>query len=182
MGQLDMERAIAQSSKVMFLLGVLLMVVGGAAFLAPLLAVATVATIFAWVYLIAGTIRIVHAFQSRGKRGFRLRLAIGILYEVVSLLIFVPIVGETVPLTVALGSALLLEGSLETILALQMRPRAPWGWVLLSGVLSVTLGVLVAAGLAVGAVWLLGALVGASLVLTGFWFIMLSRAFEEQSG
>lgn len=179
----EIKEAIAQSSKAMFLLGVLIMVVGVGAFLAPLMALATVATILAWIYLLAGTIRIVHAYQSRKQRGFGLRLAIGILYLVVSLLIFAPIIGdgETVPLSFALGLALMAEGSLECILAVQMRPNPQWLWVLLSGGLSVTLGVLVFSGLGVGAVWLLGALVGSSLVLTGFWFIMLSQAFGNKT-
>jgi len=181
MGQLKMEEAIAQSSKAMFLLGVLIIVVGVAAFLAPLMALATVATILAWVYLIAGTIRVVHAYQSREQRGYGLRLTLGILYLLVSLLIFLPVIGKTVPLPLSLGTALMLEGVLESILAVQMRPNPRWLWVLVSGGLSVTLGVLVASGLGVGAVWLLGALVGSSLALTGFWFIMLSRAFGEKA-
>lgn len=179
MHQSDVDQAIAQGSTAMLFLGVAIIVVGVGAFLAPLLATITVVTIFAWVYLVAGIIRIVQAFQSRHQRGFRLRLSLGILYEVVSLLIFVPVIGKTVSLTLALGLALMLEGVLEVILAVQLRPSPRWVWVMLSGILSVTLGVLVASGLTVGAVWLLGALVGASLVLTGLWFIMLSQAFHR---
>lgn len=180
MFQSDIDEAIAKGKAAMFWLGVLIIVLGAAAFLTPFLALITVATILAWVYLVAGIVRIIHAVQSRGQRGFRLRLSIGILYEVVSLLIFAPIVGETVPLTTALGIALMLEGSLESILALQLRSSTPrWQWVLLSGILSIALGVMVSSGLAIGAVWLLGAMVGGSLVLTGFWFIMLSKAFQR---
>lgn len=179
MHQSDVDQAIAKGTTAMFLLGVAIIVVGVGAFLTPLLATVTVATLFAWVYLIAGVIRIVHAFQSRRQRGFRLRLSLGILYDVVSLLIFLAVIGKTLSLTLALGFALMLEGSLESILAIQLRPLAHWKWVLLSGILSVTLGVLVASGMAVGAVWLLGALIGASMVLTGLWFIMLSQAFHR---
>ena len=63
---------------------------------------------------------------------------------------------------------------MEAIMALRVRPREGWGWLLVSGLVAITVGVLVALELPSSAVWALGLLAGINLLFSGWSFIFLA--------
>ena len=95
-------------------------------------------------------------------------------------LILFSIIGTTVPLSPAIGITLSFEGCLETILAFQQRSRPAWNWILVSGFVDIVIGILIASQFTAGAVWLLGTLIGVGLILTGLWFLMISRSLQTK--
>jgi len=156
-----------------FILGVLLILLGVGSIFLPLLAPKAVGLILAWVFLIGGLIRIVYAFQSLPSPGLWPKLSIGILNEIASLLLFTKLLQPYFSLSVLLGIIILAKGLLEVAMVSSLRPGSARNLMLMSGVISSGLGTLFIVNQELGAAWLLGLLVGASLIASGIWFIIL---------
>ena len=90
---------------------------------------------------------VVHAFSIQGWRGFLLGLLVGALYVVAGgWLAFFPFTG-IVTLTLLLAALFLAEGVLEVIMAMRVRPHEGWVWLLLSGLIAIAVGAMIAAEL-----------------------------------
>ncbi|MBF2050968.1 MAG: HdeD family acid-resistance protein [Leptolyngbya sp. IPPAS B-1204] len=161
-------------------LGILMILLGIAAIIEPFIATLAVARLLSWFFLLAGLMRVVYALQSRQQRGFWLRLLVGILYIVTGILLLSNIFGAQLTLTLALGWAILIQGIVEVIAALSMRPAPNWGWMLLSGIVAVVLGILILYRWPSNAFWLLGVFTGISFILAGGWMLMIPWAIRNQ--
>ncbi len=98
------------------------------------------------------------------------------------MLLVSPLTG-TLTLTVLLGSFLLFEGAFELILAFRLRPQQNWTWVLGNGIITLLLGAMIWFQFPFDAPWLLGTLVGASVLFTGISRVGLAlnpRATDSQ--
>ena len=156
------------------LIGVLLIVLGIVAIAAP-----RVSTIFAetWVAAIlasAGTAKLIYAFQTRNQGGFIWKLLLGVLYIATGVMLFVNPLRGVLTLTLLLASFLLTEGVFELILAFRLRPQQNWTWVLGDGIITLLLGAMIWFQWPFNAPWLIGTLVGASVLSTGVSRVMLS--------
>ena len=169
-------RETRTNSALAVVLGVLMILLGIAAIAEPFIATIAITIVFSWTLIIAGIVRIVHAFQARHKRGFWTTLVIGVLYVIGGILLLSNIFDAALSLTLAFGLIILIEGVLEVIAAFQMRRDPNWGWVLFSGITAIILGILILAQWPVSTVWVLGVFVGINFLLTGLWMIMLSLA------
>jgi len=58
----------------------------------------------------------------------------------------------------------------------RVRPHEGWGWLLLSGLVAMAVGALIAAELPSSATWAIGLLAGVNLLSTGVSFIVLALA------
>ena len=172
------KRAIQDLTIWIVALGGLLILLGFGAIVVPFLMPGAVVLALAWVFLIGGLLRIVYAFQSRPSPGFWLKMSVGLLNEVASLLLFTKLMEPYLYISMLLGITILLKGLLEVVIFFQLQPGSSRNWVIVSGLFSGGLGVLLIANLS-GAAWLLGLLVGLSFIATGLWLIMLSLWIEE---
>ncbi|MDP8966409.1 MAG: DUF308 domain-containing protein, partial [Cyanobacteriota bacterium] len=77
-------------------------------------------------------------------------------------------------LTLLLGSFLLTEGVFELILAFRLRPQQNWTWALGNGIITLLLGAMIWFQWPFDAPWLIGTLVGTSVLFTGISRVMLS--------
>jgi uncharacterized membrane protein HdeD (DUF308 family) len=82
-------------------------------------------------------------------------------------------------LTLVLAIFFLFEGVLEIILYFNIRKRPNAGWVLFDGIITLILGLLIWAHLPSTSVWVIGTLVGISLIFSGISRIMLSAAVRR---
>jgi uncharacterized membrane protein HdeD (DUF308 family) len=169
----EMINEVRQNSGWFIALGILMIVLGIAAIVEPLIATIAVARVLSWVFLFAGIIRTIHAIQSRRQSGFWLKLVVGILYIITGVLLLGNILGAALTLTLAFGWVILAQGVLEVITAFKVRPEPNWIWVLISGILAIILGILILYQWPFGAAWLLGVFVGINLLFTGVWMILL---------
>ena len=157
-------------------LGILLIAAGAAAIAFPLLSTIATKIALGWIFLIAGALIVVHAFSIRRWQGFLLGLLIGALYLVAGgWLAFTPFAG-IIALTILLAALFLAEGVLEVIMAVRVRPHEGWGWLLVSGVVAIAVGVLIAAELPSSAAWAIGLLTGINLLASGVSFVALALA------
>jgi uncharacterized membrane protein HdeD (DUF308 family) len=172
----EAKRQIADNWGWFLALGLVLVVAGVAAILFPLLSTIATKIALGWIFLIAGVLLVVHAFSIQQWRGFILGLLVGALYVVAGgWLAFFPLTG-IITLTLLLAALFLAEGVLEVIMAIRVRPHKGWVWLLLSGLIAVAVGVLIAAELPSSAVWAIGLLTGINLLSSGVSFVVLALA------
>ena len=89
-----------------------------------------------------------------------------------------PLLG-VLSLTLVLAVFLLFEGILELVLYFQIRRTAHSGWILLDGVITLLLGLLIWVHWPSSSVWVIGTLIGISLIFSGISRIMLSLAVRR---
>lgn len=156
------------------LTGVLLIVLGIVAIALPVVSTIFAETWFALILISAGATKLVYAFQTRDQGGFIWKLLLSILYVATGVMLFIYPQTGILTLTLLLGSYLLTEGVFELILAFQLRPQPNWVSVLTNGIVTLILGGLVWFQWPFDAPWLIGTLVGASILFTGISRVMLS--------
>jgi uncharacterized membrane protein HdeD (DUF308 family) len=181
--QTDVEAALIEGQRYVadhwgwFLaLGILFIIGGIAAIAFPLLSTIATKVALGWIFMIGGVLLIVHAFSVKGWRGFLWSLLIGILYLVAGgWLAFFPFTG-IITLTILLAAMFLVEGVLEVVMAFRVRPHEGWGWLLLSGIIAIAVGLMIGANLPSSAGWAIGLLTGINLISTGWGFVFISMA------
>jgi uncharacterized membrane protein HdeD (DUF308 family) len=181
--QTDVEAALIEGRRYVadhwgwFLaLGILFIIGGIAAIAFPLLSTIATKVALGWIFMIGGVLLIVHAFSVKGWRGFLWSLLIGILYLVAGgWLAFFPFTG-IITLTILLAAMFLVEGVLEVVMAFRVRPHEGWGWLLLSGIIAIAVGLMIGANLPSSAGWAIGLLTGINLISTGWGFVFISMA------
>jgi uncharacterized membrane protein HdeD (DUF308 family) len=157
-------------------LGLVFILAGIAAIAFPLMSTIAAKIALGWIFLITGVVFVIHAFSAKAWQGFLLELLLGVLYVVAGgWLAFVPLAG-IVTLTILLAALFVAEGVLEAIMALRVRPHEGWGWLLLSGLVAIAVGVLIFAELPSSAAWAIGLLAGVNLLSTGISFVVLAGA------
>lgn len=156
------------------LIGVLLIVLGIFAVAQPAVSTIFAETWFAVILISAGAAKLFYAFQIRNQGGFIWQLLLGILYIATGVMLFVNPLTGVLTLTLLLGSFLLTEGVFELILAFRLRPQQNWTWVLGDGIITLLLGAMIWFQWPFDAPWLIGTLVGASILFTGVSRVMLS--------
>jgi uncharacterized membrane protein HdeD (DUF308 family) len=168
--------AIAERWGWFLALGIVLVLAGIAAIAFPLLSTIAAKIALGWIFLVGGVVLLVHAFSIKEWRGFLMELLIGVLYAVAGAwLAFFPFTG-IVTLTILLAALFLAEGVLEVIMAVRVRPHEGWVWLLLSGLVAIAVGVLIAYELPSSATWAIGLLAGVNLLSTGVSFVALALA------
>lgn len=136
---------------------------------------ATITTMFiGWTLIIAGIFELVQALRAHTVGAFFVRLLLGIVYGLGGVMLLLnPLWGVAV-LTAVLGVMLLFEAGATTVLAFQVKPDSGWGWLLLDAAITAILGFLILAHWPVSALWAVGTLVGAAVLMRGITRIALS--------
>jgi uncharacterized membrane protein HdeD (DUF308 family) len=156
------------------LIGILLIVLGIVGIALPTASTIFAETWFALILVSAGAAKLVYSFQTRDQGGFLWKLLLSILYTATgAMLFFNPLTG-ILTLTLLLGTFLLTEGVFELILAFRLRPQQNWTWALGNGIITLLLGAMIWFQWPFNAPWLIGTLVGGSVLFTGVSRVMLS--------
>lgn len=165
---------LKKETNVSLLIGVLLIVLGIIGIALPVASTIFAETWFALILISAGAAKLVYAFRTRDQGGFVWKVLLSLLYVATGVMLFVYPRTGVLTLTLLLGSFLLTEGVFELILAFRLRPQQNWTWVLVDGIVTLLLGVFIWFQWPFDAPWLLGTLVGASILFTGVSRVMLS--------
>lgn len=163
---------------ILLVLGICLQVLGLIAVGSTLIATLATVVLFGILILAGGIAQIVGAFSVGRWSGFLIHLLLGILYVVTGfLLIDEPLEGAML-LTLLLAAMLIVGGVFRIVASLTIRfPH--WGWQLLSGLISVLLGVMIYKGFPQTGLVVIGLFVGIELILDGLAWIMLSVAIRR---
>jgi len=144
-------------------------------------AMATVASVYfvGIMMILAGVVEIAHAFQVKSWGKFVLWLLLGVLYVVAGFAAFEnPLLAAAV-LTLVLGVALVVSGIMRIILAFGMKEGMPWMWIVLSGVITLLLGLIILSHWPVSSVYVLGLFLGIDLVFAGVGWIALGLGLRR---
>jgi uncharacterized membrane protein HdeD (DUF308 family) len=155
-------------------LSVLMMVAGVLAIILPQASGIAVTILVGWLLLFCGGVHLAYAWQTRRSGGLWWEILIGVIYIVAGGYILLrPMVGLA-SLTLVLAAYLVAASILEFILAFQLRPLTGSGWLLLDGIITFILAVLIGWTWLASTLWVVGTLVGISMLFSGVTRLMLS--------
>jgi uncharacterized membrane protein HdeD (DUF308 family) len=159
--------------------GVAMFICGILAIALPLATSVGIVILFAWLILFAGVCHLIFAFQSHGIGGFLWKVLLAIIYGLAGVYLLINPVLGVISLTLLLAVFLLIEGVVEIAFYFKIRGTANAGWVLFDGIITLILGFLIWRQWPSSSVWVIGTLVGISLIFSGISRVMLSLAVRR---
>lgn len=148
--------------------GVLLIVLGTLAVLAPLMAGVAIDVMIGALFVASGIAEIVFAFRATSWGAGLLSFASGGLSLVCgAVMLLMPLLGLSF-LTLLLAGYFFADGIARSVLALQARPLPGWGWMLFNGLVTLVLAGLIVVEWPLSGAWAIGILAGINILLTGW--------------
>jgi uncharacterized membrane protein HdeD (DUF308 family) len=123
--------------------------------------------------IVAGVAEVINAFQIKSWGKFLLWALLGVLYIVAGFVTWDNPLFAAALLTLMLGASLVASGIMRIILAFNMKAEMPWIWVALSGVITLSLGLLILARWPINSIYILGLFLGIDLIMAGVGWIGL---------
>lgn len=158
-------------------------VVGGLMILAGLLAIGlplvagiAVNALVAWLLVFCGAAHFVFAWHLRSAGGVVWQILQGVLYIGIGVYLLMHPVAGLVTLTLALAIYLFLEGVLELVMSFQVGAMRGRGWLVFDGIVTLILSVLIWKTWPASTEWVIGTIVGISMLFSGMTRLMLSLA------
>lgn len=160
-------------------LSVLLILAGVFAICIPGVSGLAVTLFFGWAMIISGITHFIFAFKTHTTGGRIWEAIIGAVYLFTGFILLTHPLDSLLVLTLVLACYLFFEGIVEFIHYFQLRPRHGAGWLLVDGVITLILAVMIWRSWPVSSVWVIGTLVGISMIFSGFSRLMLSLAAKR---
>jgi len=158
---------------------ILLIVVGFLALALPFASAWGVVVVLAWLLIFSGIFQFVHAFQSKGVGHILWKLLVAALYLFVGIYYLIhPRLGIAA-LTFVLAIFFVMEGIFDIVAYFQARRFGGSGWILFDGIITLILGILVWRHWPSSSVWVIGTLVGISMIVTGVTLLMTGYAVRR---
>jgi uncharacterized membrane protein HdeD (DUF308 family) len=157
-------------------LSVLMIISGLLAIVIPPVASITVTILVGWLLVFSGVMHFVYAWHTRGAGGIIWEVLLGLAYLFVGIYVLLRPLQGMVSLTLALAIYLLVESALEFALAIRLRPLPGSGWLFFDGLITLILSVMISRMWPSSSAWVLGTLVGISMLFSGITRLMLSLA------
>jgi uncharacterized membrane protein HdeD (DUF308 family) len=153
---------------------VLMIVAGILAIAVPPAAGLAVNIVVAWLLLLSGAMHLVFAWHTRTAGAAVWEVLLGLLYGVIGIYLLAQPLAGLAALTLALAIYLFLESVLEFTVWGSLRRMPGAGWLLFDGVVTLLLAILIFETWPSNTEWVLGTLVGISMLLSGTSRLALS--------
>jgi uncharacterized membrane protein HdeD (DUF308 family) len=160
-------------------LGILEVVAGVLAILGPLVAGLAVALMVGIMLMVGGGARLVAAFEAGSFGGGALTFLWGLLLVVTGFYFLTRPGLGLASLTLVVTMVLFADGMLRIILSFHMKPVRGWGWMLAGGLLSVVFALMIWGQFPASGVWVIGTLIGISLISNGFTTVYVASAARK---
>jgi uncharacterized membrane protein HdeD (DUF308 family) len=131
--------------------------------------------------LVGGIFHLIHAFMVKTWSGFLMNVLAGVLYVIGGALIMDEPIAGALLITIFLIAALVVGGALRITVALRHREVGGWWLMVLSGLVSVVIGILLYGSLPWSGLWVLGTLIGVELLVQGVTWLMFGIALRRLS-
>jgi uncharacterized membrane protein HdeD (DUF308 family) len=179
------DRAVASAIHehwALFLIeGIVLVILGIAAILLPVIATITFTILIGWLFLISGVVGLITTLWMRDRvPGFWWSLLSAVIAIAAGVVLLIWPISGSLSLTLLLTAFFIVEGVVSIMYAIEHRNQLSgrWGWMLLSGIVDLILAAIIIAGLPGTALWALGLLVGINLLFGGT--AMIGMAFAAR--
>jgi len=161
-----------------FALGIILILLSGMGISAAGLVTLASVVFFGWLLIIGGAAVAIHAFWAKRWSGFFLQLLSGVLYLIVGwILVTRPGIGA-LTLTLVLAISLVVQGAFRIGVALSTRMDG-WGMLLVSGIITLVLGLMIWNEWPLSGIWVIGLFVGIDLIFYGWWLVSLALSVRH---
>jgi uncharacterized membrane protein HdeD (DUF308 family) len=159
--------------------GVLLIVLGVLAIVAPFAAGLSAAIAVGSLLLVSGVAQLFLAFRG-GSVGAAIGIALLGLLAILcgGYMLFQP-AAALGSLTLLLAGFFFAQGLIEIFNGFGSRPQAGWGWLLVSGIISVLLAIMIWRQFPFSGAWAIGTLVGVRLLMSGISFMAIGSAVKD---
>ena len=163
----------------LIILGVLLILGGVLTLIHPFPASLTIEIFAGWAFLVLGILQIVAAFRHRGDGSALWLGLIGALMALIGVELLRDPLAGLVALTAVVAIAFIVSGLIKLALWNGLR-GTPFGWgILLSGAVSILLGIMVLTNIPMSAAVLLGTLLGIEMISSGVTTLLLASALRQ---
>ena len=155
--------------------GVALMALGIVATLTAGLSTIVAVDFCGWILVIAGAGVTIHAFWAKRWSGFFLQLFSGLLYLVAGWMLATHGELSAIALTLVIAISFVVQGAFRIGAALSTRIDG-WDGLLVSGIITLLLGLMIWNEWPLSGVWVIGLFVGIDMFFYGGWFVSLALA------
>lgn len=159
--------------------GILLIILGVIAIMAPHFFTVAIVVSLGWILLFSGIFIISRALFFSQMPGFGLWLFMGATQAIIGYLFLTQPLDGILTLTLLMTVFFTLEGLSKIAFSFMMRPMAHWGHVLFSGITALLLAIVVWMGWPGTAEWLLGLLFGINLFFGGWSLVNISLRYKD---
>lgn len=155
-------------------LSVVMIIAGVLAIVLPPIASFAITLWVGWLLILSGAAHLVFAWHTGSAGGVVWELLVGVLYVVAGGYVLMHPLVSMVALTLALAVFLFVEAILELVLSFKLRPMPGSGWLIVDGIITLVLAVMIWRTWPFNTGWVLGTLVGVSILFSGVSRLMLS--------
>ena len=163
--------------------GIILIVLGVLGVIFPFIFGSILTAILGWLILIVAVVRIVQAFNTRkfgGPARLVLRLIVGLLYAIAGIYIVANPAIALAVLALWVGIVFIIEAVSEFALAFTADVPNK-AWMLLDGFITLLLGLAILRQWPLTGMWVVGTLVGISLIFTGASAVSLGLTLKSSN-
>jgi uncharacterized membrane protein HdeD (DUF308 family) len=160
------------------ILGIAMVVFGTLALATPFIASLATAFTLGVLLLLGGGTQLVGAFWTRDWSGFFLVLLMGVLYIVVGVLFLNRPIAAIEAMTLLLACGLMIGGLFRVIGSISYQ-FSQWGWIFVSGLIELALGVMIWMQWPYGTFPVIGIFVGIDMIFSGWTWIMLGLRLKH---
>lgn len=160
-------------------LGILLLLLGAICIIGNVAATFVTVIALGWFLIFSGVVALIHAFRVHAwGSGFVVHLLSALLRGFMGYLLIRYPGSGAVTLTLLLSFFLIVGGLFRAIAAGTLKfPR--WGWSVLSGVVSLVLGVVLLAEMPVSSLWFIGFVIGMDMIFEGASLVGFATALHH---
>lgn len=161
--------------------GVVAMILGMLAMLAPGLTGASVTLLIGLLVIVGGIARMVWSFQTGSLGKGVLVFGIGALTLICGVVLVANPLFASGVMSIMLAVYFIVDGVFELGLAFQLRSGSGWGWMLFGGIVSILLGIMIWQQFPLSGAWAIGTLLGIKLFFIGIIMITTGSAVKALS-
>ncbi len=172
----ELPQAVKKGASWIVGLGILTILLGMFAISSPLFAGVAIQYFVGATILVGGIFQLLHAFQGNGQRKPVFAFLSGLLAVICGGLMFAkPLLGLSI-LTLILIGYFVADGLVKIMFAFKHKPESGWGWILISGIITLLLGLMLWRDWPLSGAWAIGVLFGINLIFDGWAMIFTGSA------
>lgn len=177
-----LANAVKKDSTALLILGIVTIVLGVLAMMAPMMAGAAVALLVGFLLIAGGIMRTIFAFKCKSWGKGIIVFLLGLLTLLVGLYMVARPGLALASLTLFLAAYFMVDGIFEVIQAFDLKPLQGWGWMLFGGSVSILLGFMIWRQWPLSGAWAIGILVGIKLIFAGMAMAGIGAAGRGLAG
>jgi len=176
-------KSVRNHWKAFLIEGIILVLLGIAAIVVPLIAGLAATVFLGWILLLSGILGLIATFRAQHAPGFGWAILSAIAAVIAgAALLWNPLAG-LVTLTFILIAFFIIDGSLMIILSIVHRHElsGKWEWMLFNGIIDLILAAIIISGMPGTLAWAFGLLVGIDLLFGGIALIAMAMEARPSS-